>query len=102
MTMTAAEAAGLLWDAETRDPAAAREEDARSKAVQRGHVLPTSAEGYEVVIPRAIHPSEILRVKALPQVVGWRYFPGANGRLPCACICCSRGQYGVRKLLDRV
>ncbi|CAA9294048.1 MAG: hypothetical protein AVDCRST_MAG68-1682 [uncultured Gemmatimonadetes bacterium] len=100
--MTAAEAAGLLFEAEARDPARARAEDAASKAVQRGRVLPTSAEGYEVFIPRGIHPSEILRIKALPQVVGWRYRPGANGQPPCACICCERGQYGIRKLLGRV
>lgn len=100
--MTAAEAAGLLFDAETRDPARARADDERSKAVQRGRALPTSAEGYEVFIPRAIRPSEILRVNALPQVVGWRYRPGANGQPPCACICCERGQYGIRKLLGRV
>ncbi len=100
--MTAAQAAGLLFEAERRDPARARADDAESKAVQRGRALPTSAEGYEVFIPRGIHPAEILRVKALPQVVGWRYFPGANGRPPCPCICCERGTYGIRKLLDRV
>jgi hypothetical protein len=100
--MTAAQAAGLLFDAEARDPARARADDERSKAVQRGKALPTSAEGYEVFIPRAIHPSEILRVKALPQVVGWRYWPGANGRPPCTCICCERGRYGFRKLLGKV
>lgn len=102
VAMTAAEAAGILWEAETRDPRAAREEDARSKAVQRGHVLPTSAEGYEVFVPRAIQPSEILRVKALPQVVGWRYYPGAHGQAPCACACCQRGLYGGRKLLNSI
>jgi hypothetical protein len=100
--MTAAEAAGLLFAAEARDPARARAEDEASKAVQRGRVLPSSAEGYEVFIPRAIHPSEILRIKALPQVVGWRYRPGSNGQPPCPCICCSKGEYGIRKLVDRV
>jgi hypothetical protein len=49
-----------------------------------------------------VHPSEILRVKALPQVVGWRYRPGANGERPCTCICCERGVYGVRRLLRKV
>lgn len=100
--MTAAEAAGLLFRIENEDPGRARERDEKSKAVRGGWVLPSSAEGYEVFIPRAIQPSEILRVKALPQVVGWRYRPGANGRRPCACICCERGAYGVRKLVRRV
>ena len=53
-------------------------------------------------IPRAVEPSEIIRVKVLPQVVGWRYMPGANGSRPCACLCCERGQYGIRKLLRGV
>lgn len=100
--MTAAEAAGLLFRTEARDSRRAREEDERSRAVRSGRALPSSPEGYEVFIPRTILPSEILRVKALPQVVGWRYRPGSNGQPPCACICCERGQYGIRKLLGRV
>ena len=100
--MTAAESAALLLAAETRDPAAERARDRQSKAVQRGRRLPASPEGYEVVIPRRIEPREIIRVKALPQVVGWRHRPGANGTPPCTCLCCARGEYGIRKLLRRV
>ncbi|HEX9936134.1 MAG TPA: hypothetical protein VGB15_03400 [Longimicrobium sp.] len=101
-TMPAAEAVALLMAAEDRDPAAERTRDRASKAVQRGRTLPSSPEGYEVIVPRRIEPSEIIRVKALPQVVGWRYMPGANGKPPCTCLCCARGQYGIRKLLRRV
>ncbi|HYF23766.1 MAG TPA: hypothetical protein VD929_10255 [Caulobacteraceae bacterium] len=100
--MTAAEAVALMMQAETRDPSAAREEDRASKAVARGRRLPSSPEGFEVLVPRRIEPSEIVRVKALPQVVGWRYRPGANGAPPCACLCCERGRYGIGKLLRRV
>lgn len=100
--MTAAEAVALMMEAGERDPAAAREADKGSKAVQRRRILPSSPEGFEVIVPRRIAPGEILRVKALPQVVGWRYRPGAHGEAPCGCICCERGQYGVRKLLRRV
>lgn len=102
VSMSAAEAAGLLFQAETRDPRRARLRDEESKAVRRGKALPSSAEGYEVFIPRAILPAEVLKTKALPQVVGWRYRPGSNGGPPCACICCERGQYGIRKLLRQV
>lgn len=102
VSMTAAEAAALLLAAEGRDPAAERARDKQSKAVQRGRQLPSSPEGYEVVIPRRIEPGEIIRVKALPQVVGWRHRPGANGTPPCTCLCCARGEYGIRKLLRRV
>jgi hypothetical protein len=98
VTVTAAEAAALMLAAEQRDPVAARAVDKHSRAVQRGRALPSSPEGYEVVIPRRIAPSEIIRVKALPQVVGWRYMPRANGTPPCACVCCQRGQYGIRRL----
>jgi hypothetical protein len=102
VAMTAAEAAALLLAAEGRDPVAERVRDRESKAVRNGHRLPSSPEGYEVVIPRRIEPSEIIRVKALPQVVGWRYFPRANGQPPCVCLCCQSGQYGIRRLLRRV
>jgi len=83
VAMRAAAAAGLIM-------AAGRD------GTERG------AEGYQVIIPRRIAPSEITRVKTLPQVVGWRYFPGSNGKWPCACLCCDRGQYGIRRLLRAV
>ncbi len=102
VAMTAADAVALLMAAEQRDPKAERRRDEQSKAVQRGRRLPSSPEGYEVIIPRKIQRSEIIRVKSLPQVVGWRYYPGANGRPPCVCLCCERGRYGVRKLLRAV
>ncbi len=102
VTMTAPAAVALLMAAEQRDPIAEQMRDKKSKAVQRGRRLPSSPEGYEVIIPRKIERSEIIRVKSLPQVVGWRYYPRANGQPPCACLCCERGQYGVRKLLRAV
>ena len=49
-----------------------------------------SPEGYEVFIPRKISAKEVHRTKRLPQVVGWRYFPGAKGRKPCGCPVCQR------------
>jgi hypothetical protein len=100
--LSAAEAVALMLAAEGKDPAAARAADKASKAVARGRALPSSPEGFEVVIPRAIAPSEILRIRTVPQVTGWRYRPGANGARPCACICCERGAYGVTRLLRRV
>jgi hypothetical protein len=62
-----------------------------------------NAEGWEVIIPRRISAKEILRVQSLPQVVGWRYFPGANGKRPfCTCKYCTRGEYGARRLRERL
>lgn len=100
--MTAAKAVALMLAAEQRDPATAREADRASKAVRNGYRLPSSPEGFEVLIPRAIAPSEILRVKALPQVAGWRHRPGANGTPPCGCVCCEKGSWGIRKLERRL
>jgi hypothetical protein len=58
-------------------------------------------EGFEVIIPRAVGPNEIHRVRSLRQVVGWRYWPGSHGKQPCGCPFCQRGQYGARKLRER-
>ena len=61
------------------------------------------ARGFEVVIPRRIAASEIHRVRRLPQVVGWRYYPEAKGKRPfCTCKFCVRGEYGSRRLRDRL
>jgi hypothetical protein len=102
LPMTAAEAVALMMAAEDQDPGAARAVDRASKAVRHGRKLPSSPEGFEVIVPRLVAPSEIVKVKALPQIVGWRYRPGANGSKPCLCMCCERGSYGVGKLLRRV
>ena len=44
-----------------------------------------SAEGFQVLVPRRIEAHEITRSRALSQVLGWRYYPGAHGRPPCPC-----------------
>lgn len=59
-------------------------------------------QGWEVIIPRPIDSSEIHRIRSLPQVVGWRFLPGAKGRIPCTCRFCTRGDYGARKLRERL
>jgi hypothetical protein len=60
-----------------------------------------SQEGYQVIIPRRIKANEIHRVKSLPQVVGWRYQPGAHGEKPCPCPICLRGSYGARRIREK-
>jgi hypothetical protein len=61
------------------------------------------ARGWEVVIPRRIEAAEVHRVRVLPQVVGWRYSPGAKGKPPfCTCKFCTRGEYGARRLRERL
>ncbi len=61
-----------------------------------------SREGWEVIIPRRIDPSEIHRVRALRQIFGWRYYPGAHGKRPCPCPYCTRGEYGAAGIRRRL
>ncbi|WP_461006786.1 HEAT repeat domain-containing protein [Streptomyces capparidis] len=59
--------------------------------------------GWEVFVPRAIPRREVHRVRVVPQVVGWRYLPGAHGVRPCTCFGCRvRGGYGARRLRERL
>jgi hypothetical protein len=74
--MTAAEASALMTTTENR-------------------------EGYEVIVPHRIEAREIHRIRNLPQVTGWRYYPGAHGRRPCGCPFCQRGEYGARRLREK-
>lgn len=58
-----------------------------------------NAEGYEVVIPRKIEANEVTAVRHLPQVLGWRYYPGAHGHMPCGCpVCQPKGGIKTRKI----
>jgi hypothetical protein len=57
------------------------------------------AEGYEVIVPRAISAQEIHAIRDVPQVVGWRYYPDSHGKRPCGCpVCQPRGGIKSRKL----
>ena len=59
-------------------------------------------QGWEVIFPRRVEAKEIYRVRSLPQVVGWRYSPGAKGKPPfCTCKYCTRGEYGSARLRAR-
>ncbi|GJF31575.1 hypothetical protein KNE206_42750 [Kitasatospora sp. NE20-6] len=58
--------------------------------------------GWEVFVPRAVTAREVHRIRAVPQVAGWRYMPNAHGRVPCTCAGCRvRGEYGSRRLRER-
>lgn len=67
---------------------------ARAVAMVRSHTDPL---GLEVIIPRAIRPSEILKTFRPLKPVGWRFHPEAKGTEPCGCDYCQRGEpYGRR------
>lgn len=57
-------------------------------------------EGYEVLIPRKVEPTEIHDIKQLPQVLGWRYYPDSNGRKPCGCPYCTKGDIKSKRIRD--
>jgi hypothetical protein len=40
------------------------------------------ARGLEVLVPRAIRLQEIVRIRSLPQIAGWRFYPEAKGHPP--------------------
>lgn len=56
--------------------------------------------GYEVLIPRSITRQEIHKVRYLPQLIGWRYYPRAHGRRFCLCSYCQRGRIKSRRVRE--
>jgi hypothetical protein len=73
-----------------------------AEAVRRIAAL-DDPRGWEVFVPRAIRPREVHRIRAVPQVAGWRYYPDAHGVRPCTCRQCrERGGYGARRLRTRL
>ncbi|MFJ9430585.1 HEAT repeat domain-containing protein [Streptomyces sp. NPDC101490] len=73
-----------------------------AEAVRRIGAL-DDPRGWEVFVPRAILSREIHRIRAAPQVAGWRYRPDSHGTRPCVCQGCQvRGAYGARRLRERL
>lgn len=73
-------------------------------AAQAAHAIMRADDplGMEIVVPRGISPKEIHAIRRVPQVVGWRYFPGAHARPPCGCPACQgRGGIKTRKLREQ-
>ena len=62
----------------------------------------TDGMGLEVLIPVSIAPKAITRIYTPSQIVGWRYYPESHsdGRKPCGCSYCQRGQIKNRKLRE--
>lgn len=58
--------------------------------------------GYEIIIDRKIGAKEIHKIKSLPQNIGWRYMPAANGRKPCGCDFCIRGSIKANRIRERL
>jgi hypothetical protein len=57
--------------------------------------------GMQILVQRRIEAKEIVKIRPLPQVIGWRYFPKAHHQKPCPCfVCVRRGQPFSRKLRE--
>lgn len=109
MELTASESAGLFLGLIARHehqqdsfPAAAHtlsetQHALLSQGIWQDPALATP-DGFEVIIPRSISRREIVRVKLLPQIIGWRYAPHQNGKPFCACpACLTPGSYRSRQ-----
>jgi hypothetical protein len=61
-----------------------------------------SGMGLEVIFGESIPPDWITRTYTPDQVIGWRYYPESHsdGRTPCGCRYCQRGQIKNRKLRE--
>ena len=56
--------------------------------------------GFQVIIPRSIAAAEIITVRSVSQVTGWRYSPSSKGRQPCLCPACFwTGHYDANRLV---
>jgi hypothetical protein len=72
-------------------------------AARASRVIMDAADprGYEVVIPRRIEAAELHAIRPVPQVIGWRYFPGAHGKRVCGCpVCLPLGTIKSRALRE--
>lgn len=84
---------GLLNKSATRQVTAAE-----AVAIIRAH---EDATGFEVMLDRPVRANEIKRIAPIRNVIGWRHFPGAHGRAPCACEFCQKSQPNSRRILAR-
>jgi len=79
----------------------------------KSHVKTTAAEavkavmnsedgqGFEVIVPRAISPKEIYKLRHISQVVGWRYYPGSHQKKLCLCpACLQKGTFKSTKIRE--
>lgn len=64
----------------------------------------SDTQGCEIVVPRSIHSKERHKIKYLPQITGWRYYPALHTNKPtCACpVCIPKGSIKSRRLRERL
>lgn len=58
--------------------------------------------GFQVIIPQSIPRTAIKDIRHLPQLVGWRHFPGAHEKgIVCGCEYCMKGEFKSRRIRER-
>jgi hypothetical protein len=57
--------------------------------------------GYQLVVSHSVAAKAIQRLRHLPQITGWRYFPAAHQGKPCDCDYCASGEMKGRRLRER-
>lgn len=55
--------------------------------------------GLQVLVPHRIAARDIHRIRAVPQIMGWRHYPDAHGQEPPWY---AKGEIGARRLRERV
>lgn len=84
----------LVWAGKYNEPRVQMTAAQAADRLEREQTL-----GFELILERSVRASEILSVKALPQTVGWRYFPEAHEQgIFCCCRFCQRGNFNSRRL----
>jgi hypothetical protein len=60
--------------------------------------------GYELIVDKKIEAKEVVKIKILPQKLGWRYYPSSHNKKPtCACpFCISSGEIKGKRLRDKI
>ena len=57
--------------------------------------------GYEIIIDRKVEAKEVEKIKSLPQNIGWRYKPRANGQKPCSCDYCIKSTIKATRIREK-
>lgn len=72
-----------------------------ARIAKRDH-LNDEALGFEAILDGPITADAITSVRILRQVTGWRFYPKAKGRRPCACpACLGRGEPFSQRIRTR-
>jgi hypothetical protein len=76
---------------------------ARVTAAEAARIIMDAPDprGFEVIVPASIPVTGVHDVREVSRVVGWRYYPDAHGKKPCACGFCTWGTRGHQRLMER-